>query len=913
MKSKYLITTIMFLNCLWAQNTLKIYQIDVNQGDAALIVSPTNKYILIDAGHIIDNYGDTVFSLLQNLGITHLDHIIASHYHEDHIGGIPQVISRLGGLDSIYGWCYDYGDTYTSATFLNYKNAIGTKRRPIGLGETLNLGGGAFMVCIARNGQIMNGDSVNSLPIDYQNYRSIVFLLRYGYFEFYTGGDLTGSNDERNVETKVAPLIGDVDVIKVNHHGSRTSSNSTFLDSLRPEVAIISQGIHPTNYGHPHQEAINRLVARNCYIYQMNENPSAGTFLIPDLGKILNTTAVITVNNWEYIINGDTYPIDGVRRDGEVMRILFPKDTIPEGTTVKPKARIRNLGNTTETFSIRFKIIPGYNKTKIISNLLANDSTDVELDTTWIAIRGNYQVSCSTEVPRDTFRNNDKKTASLTVAFYDAELKQIIKPTANDTFFTTETLRPKVVVRDNSQYSNQSSVKIFFQIDNSTIYIDSIPGIFYPGMTDTFLFKPILLSNIGTGIHRCSSWVRRDNDLVPMNNYKTLSFFVKNPTNVPWESLPSIPLGAKGVKDGGCLVASNENIYALKGNNTREFYVYNPINRTWQSKNQIPYSPYNSKNVKKGGSMTYGEDAFGNKVIYALKGNNTYEMWQYYIADDSWHLLSSMSGQSIKAGSGIAYVKTANDSKYVYCLKGSNKNYEFLVYDIYQNRWRYCKNASAGPDGKTFKDGSCIVAVGETLFALKAGAKYNEFYYYDVRQNDWTEIESLPQTHPAIGRKKKVKSGGAITYDGNNRLYAFKGGRTQEFWCYEINNRSWIPLETIPKGKSGKKGIINSGGSLTALDGKIYALKGNNTYEYWCYNPSASEELLNFRLKEASKIYISRQKVFENLMSATQSNFYPNSDSKKIEILLYDLSGRLIRTKDIPFRINYDFSLFFCN
>ncbi|MCX7785788.1 MAG: T9SS type A sorting domain-containing protein, partial [candidate division WOR-3 bacterium] len=893
-----------FNNYISSQGLLKIYQIDVNQGDAALIVSPTNKYVLIDAGHISGNYGDTVFQFLRNLGISHLDHIIASHYHEDHIGGIPQVINRLGGLDSIYGWCYDYGDTYTSATFLNYKNAVGNKRRTIGLGETLNLGGGAFMVCIARNGKLMNGDSVSSLSIDYQNYRSIVLLLKYGLFEFYTGGDLTGSNDERNVETKVAPLIRDVDIIKVNHHGSRTSSNSTFLDSLRPEVAIISQGTHPPNtYGHPHQEAINRLVARNCYIYQLNDNPQGGTFSIPDSGKILNTTAVITVNNWEYIINRDTYPIDGVNRDGEVMRILYPKDTIPEGILVKPKVRIRNRGNTTEMFPIRFKIIPGYNQIKTITNLMPDDSIDVELDTTWLAVRGNYQISCSTEVPRDIASHNDKKTALLTVSFYDTELKDIIKPTVNETLFTTETLRPKVIIKDNSAYSYPSSVKVFFQIRNNSIYLDSMPRILNPGKTDTLIFKPLILSHLETGTYRCSSWIRRQNDLVPTNNYKALSFVVKNQIFTTWESLPSVPLGTKAIKDGGCLVADTTKIYALKGNNTREFYAYNPKTRIWQPKSSIPYSPFNTKNVKKGGAMTYGEDALGNKVIYVLKGNNTYEMWRYYIEGDSWQLITGMLGQAVKAGSSIAYAVTANDSKYVYCLKGSNKNYEFLAYDVSQNRWTYRKNAPAGSDGKRFNDGSGIVAVGETIYALKGGAKYNEFYCYDIRANDWFEIESLPQNHPAIGRRKKVKSGGAITFDGANRLYVIKGGGTQEFWCYEINHHRWIPLETIPKGKSGIKGGIKSGGSLTALAGKIYCLKGNNTYEFWRYNP---EEISNIKYQisnisqgiqsPSTGIFNFNLDVNPNPLIRLATIRYSVSTASKVSIKLYDATGRLVET-----------------
>ncbi len=895
-----------FCRFMPAQNPLKIYCLDVNQGSSTLIVSPTNKKILIDAGEVIGNYGDSIYRFIKNLGITHLNYTLATHYHSDHIGGFPVVIcslSRGANNDSILNYCYDRGDidTFPSVPYRNYRNIISSRRRTIALGETINLGGGAILVCVVKNGKLVNNDSVIPLPpsSENENYRSIGLVLKYGQFELWVGGDLTGIDGERDVESKVAAVVKNVDVYVANHHGSSTSSTQIFLDSLRPKVAIFSQGTHPNNYGHPHQATIDRLVARNCYLYQMNTNPNSGTFRIPDSGKILNTSASITVNNWEYVVNGDTYPIDGVRRDGEVLRILFPKDTITEGTLVTPRARIRNLGNTIETFPIRFKISSGYNRTKIITNLPPNDSLDVQFDTTWLAQRGNYQVSCSTEVPRDIFSGNDKKTATLTVAFYDAELKQIVNPSANDTLFTTETLKPKVIIKDNSEYSNQSAVKVFFQINSHTTYIDSILSILSPGQTDTIVFRPIPLFNLSTGVHRCSSWVRRNNDLVLVNNQKALSFVVKTTTFSLWESLPSIPLGTKAVKDGGCLVADSVNIYALKGNNTLEFYSYNPITRIWQPKTSLIYSPYNNKNVRKGAAMTYGEDAFGNKVLYVLKGNRTNEIWQYYINGDSWRLLTNVSGEGFKAGSGIAYAVITNGSKYVYCLKGSNKDYEFLGFNIASNQWTILQKAPAGRKMKRFNDGSCLVAVRETIFALKGGARYNEFYCYDIRTDSWTELESLPEIHPAIGREKRVKSGGAITFDKvSNRLYVFKGGRTQEFWCYDINNRIWIPLETIPKGISANKGVIQSGGSLTALAGRIYALKGNNTYEFWRYNPTA--EMLNLRLvDEEIKADILKPKDVVNVPPSIQNNFYLKSDSKKIEMVLYDLSGRLIRKKTI--------------
>ena len=897
----FLSVSVLLSSFLLAQDTLKIYCIDVNTGSSTLIVSPTNKYVLIDAGESSGNYGDTVFRFIRNLGITHLDYTIATHYHSDHIGGFEVVICSLsrgpGRNDSILNYCYDRGDTYTTSMFLDYKNAAGNKRTTIPLGCTLDLGSGVKMICVVKNGKVMNGDSV--LPNSGENYRSIGFILKYGYFEFFIGGDLVGANvtDERDVETKVALVVRNVDVYVSNHHGSRNSNNATFLDSLRPEVAIFSQGVAND---HPHQEAIDRLVARNTYLYQMNDNTQPGAGIIPDgCGRILNTTAAITVNNWIYIVNGDTYPIDGVRRDGTVLRVLYPPDTITEGTEFKPQAKIKNRGNTTESFNVKLKIGSAYTGTKTISNLAPNDSVVITFDPSWTAVKGNYTITCSTEVPRDSYPSNDRKLDTATVAFYDAQLKEIIIPTLNDTFYTTESIKPKVVIKDSSYFSNPSLVKVFCQISNSSFYLDSVQKTLNPSASDTILFKAKYLTSASPDIYRCSTWIRRNSDLISSNNSKARSITILNASTYPWTIQESMPAGLKKrkVSRGGALVAGIGNkIYALKGNNTKEFYVYFTDDDSWAIKESIAFDSTTSTTKKypgKGASLAY--DKFTNPdTIFAIKGNNTLEFWAYDVTNDTWAKKKPVpyilypprnTYKKLYGGSSITFLKQGQN-QLIYLLKGNN-TYEFYAYNCRADTW--VKNLTTPPASdsfKPFKDGSCITTGrNDTIYALKGNPRYyNEFWAYDVTSNTWCRRESMPQRSKFKTGKTKVKDGAALCYSGDSLIYAIKGGNSQYFWVYNINRNCWTELDTMLQGLGRKK--ISSGGALAYINNKVYALKGNNTREFWCFDP---ENDFTFNVSQY-------QPKTEILVLSTVNN---KTDIKfgSGMVKIYNATGRLIKTK----------------
>ncbi len=230
---------------------LRIVHIDVGQGDATLFIGPT-RTLLYDAG--VTGSGAKIKSVINSLGLTSVDYFVAGHYHADHIGAIDELIN---GGTPVNIASYDRGGTYTSQTYTDYVNAVGAKRSTIALNQQIDLGGGAVLTCVAVNGLTAQG---NVTPTG-ENDRSVALVLRYGTFDYFIASDLTGGGSSTaDVESKAAVATGDVDVLHVGHHGSLTSTNQTFLNTLKPEHAVISCG-DGNSYGHPTQTILDRLAA----------------------------------------------------------------------------------------------------------------------------------------------------------------------------------------------------------------------------------------------------------------------------------------------------------------------------------------------------------------------------------------------------------------------------------------------------------------------------------------------------------------------------------------------------------------------------------------------------------------------------------------------------------------------------
>ena len=291
-----------------ANGRLQIHHMKVGQGDGILLISPNGQTALFDDG--VYTNCTYIKSYIQGLGISVVDYHFASHYHADHIGCIDD-LAAIGITIGDTG--YDRGYSYSSATYTSYVNTLGAKRQTIAKGQTITLDAGApnpvTITCVD-----LNGAGVYSPSGSDENAKSVVLKVSHGAFDEVLGGDLTGDGST-DVETTVGPQVGDVEVYKVHHHGSRYSTNDNWLAAITPEVAIIQVGDGNT-YGHPTAEALARLHARGVYTY-WNEIGS-GVSPDPQWDTVADETILVEADPGEtqgYTVSGpgfsDTYPNGG--------------------------------------------------------------------------------------------------------------------------------------------------------------------------------------------------------------------------------------------------------------------------------------------------------------------------------------------------------------------------------------------------------------------------------------------------------------------------------------------------------------------------------------------------------------------------------------------------------------------------
>ena len=253
---------------------LLVHFIDVGQGDSILLESK-GEFVLVDAGE--REYGSKVVDYIKERAADSLKYVIATHPHSDHIGGLTEVINKIGAENFI-----TVETDQSTSTWLNVLKAV--EKHDVNYidaepGKTYRFGEASFTI-LAPLGSGYEG---------YNNY-SVVTKVCCGDISFLLTGDAEKASE---YEMVAAGEDLSADVLKCGHHGSSTSSTAKFLKAVRPSCAVISCG-EKNDYGHPHKETMQKLNLLGCQIYRTDEmgtvvartDGTSITFITPE-GKTL--------------------------------------------------------------------------------------------------------------------------------------------------------------------------------------------------------------------------------------------------------------------------------------------------------------------------------------------------------------------------------------------------------------------------------------------------------------------------------------------------------------------------------------------------------------------------------------------------------------------------------------------------
>ncbi len=226
---------------------LKVHFINVGQADSTLIQLPDGKCMLIDAGN--NDNGEEIVAYIKQQGIDMIDYLIGTHPHADHIGGLDDVISA-----------FDIGTFYMPKVQSNTK----TFRDVLEAAQKKGL-----KIKTAKAGvKILNQDSLNIdiLAPNQENYEDLNNYSAVVRLQFENNVFLFMGDAEQLSESEITQEVH-ADVLKVGHHGSKTSTSDSFLQRVSPKYAYISCG-KDNSYGHPHKETLQKLKRAGVMVYR---------------------------------------------------------------------------------------------------------------------------------------------------------------------------------------------------------------------------------------------------------------------------------------------------------------------------------------------------------------------------------------------------------------------------------------------------------------------------------------------------------------------------------------------------------------------------------------------------------------------------------------------------------------------
>lgn len=226
-----------------SERTLTVAFFDVGQGDATFIESPTGVQVLIDGGPD----ASVLRALSTEMGFFDrtIDVVIATHADSDHVGGLPDVFERYAVATVVL--TENTGESTTADEFRTRAHEEGAALHLARSGTVYDLGGGALLTILFPDRDVALLES---------NASSIIARLEYGETEFLFTGDAPAAVEEYLVSVHGSALQSDV--LKVGHHGSKTSTSELFLEAVAPTYAVISAG-KDNRYGHPHADVLKTI------------------------------------------------------------------------------------------------------------------------------------------------------------------------------------------------------------------------------------------------------------------------------------------------------------------------------------------------------------------------------------------------------------------------------------------------------------------------------------------------------------------------------------------------------------------------------------------------------------------------------------------------------------------------------
>jgi len=377
-------------------------------------------------------------------------------------------------------------------------------------------------------------------------------------------------------------------------------------------------------------------------------------------------------------------------------------------------------------------------------------------------------------------------------------------------------------------------------------------------------------------------------DECPQNDGKTVDFCA---ASYGWSARAKMPALPSGREEGaGGWLDYNEGdglIYAAKGDSTPDFYSYHPLTNVWT---ELPPIPAGRENKLPGDGCRGVTDGYGN--IYMTKGNNTLGFWCYNIGTRTWTQLEDVPAGKHRGKGGTDLARGFWGS--IYLLKG--QDCEFYQYSA-DFGWYQLQDAPSSNDS-LWRSGSWLVKYDDmSLFAHRAQAQEMNLNWYGYYWDPYNIMPGIPTESRYGGSKLPLGTGGCAAAQ-NYRIYALKGNNTNQFWRYY--SWTWIELDTIPSvGPSGRRARVHAGGDITATSDMLFALKGSRTGELWRYIPyppepgggSSGQEVASTPLAAGPELCVS-----PNPMRSGAAVRYSVPVAADVSLKLYDITGALAQT-----------------